>query len=197
MYIFNYYRTEIAKLLEIEESNVKFWWDRNQAIDHDYVVYQTEDLNHEHKRSADYIQFLDKAAEVYDYSVNNLKWYPRSKFRPFLPNSTTTYYDAGEKEIDVLLYGGMSDRRRNIIDTISNQYKVTFIERFNSMDEHISTLRKSKYVLSVGYYDNDYNDLWRVTPALNFGANILLEPSNECWWMDFLKQYFKNRIQFI
>ena len=74
MYIFDYYKTEISKLISLDESKVKFWWNRYEHVDGDYVVYQTEDLNHEHKRSSEYIQFLDKASKVYDYSVNNLKW---------------------------------------------------------------------------------------------------------------------------
>jgi len=194
MYIFDYYRTEIAKLLDVEESMVKFWWDRHAHSSIGSIVYQTEDLIHEFKRS-DYMGFLESATKVYDYSIKNLP-YHNGEFKPFLPNLDTAYHE-GYKDIDVLFYGGMSRRRSEIINKISDRYDVTYVEQFTSLEEHQDAIKRSKYVLSIGFYDNIYNDFWRVTPALNFGANILLEMNDEGWSIDFLKKYFSNRITFI
>ena len=196
MYIFDYYKTEISKLISLDESKVKFWWNRYEHVDGDYVVYQTEDLNHEHKRSSEYIQFLDKASKVYDYSVNNLKWYPKSEFRPWLPKAVSASTSV-TKEIDVIFYGGMSNRRQDIINNISNRYNVLYVPEFSGIEHHKEMLSKSNYVLSLGFFDNDYNDFMKVTPALDFGANILLESNNESWYIDYLKINFKERITFL
>jgi hypothetical protein len=194
MYIFDYYKTSIAKLLDCEESLIKFWWDRHDNKQDDYVLYQTEDLIHSHKRD-DYMSFINNAKCVYDYSTKNLS-YHSGEFRPFLPK-LDSQYNEGYKDIDVLFYGGMSNRRREIINSISTKYNVTYVEKFTSLEEHKDAIRRSNYVLSIGYYDNIYNDFWRVTPALDFGANILLETNEEVWSIDFLKNYFNNRIKFI
>lgn len=194
MYIFNYYKSEIAKLLNCDENLVKFWWDRHDGINTNYILYQTEDLIHPHKQS-DYMPFINGASKVYDYSTKNLP-YHNGEFRPFLPDMNSEYYD-GYKDIDVLFYGGMSNRRSQIINSLSDRYSITYVEQFNSIEEHKDAIRRSKYVLSIGFFDNIYNDFWRVTPALNFGANILLEPNEETWSMDFLKKYFNHRITII
>lgn len=194
MYIFEYYKSEVAKLLDCQDNLVKFWWNRHDHIDTDYILYQTEDLLHPHKRD-DYMHFIERASKVYDYSTRNLQ-YHKGSFRPFLPRIDSKYFE-GHKEIDVLFYGGMSNRRLEIIHKISSTYYVTYVEKFNSLDDHINAIRKSRYVLSIGFFDNLYNDFWRTTPALDFGANILLENNEEIWSIDFLKKYFNERITFI
>jgi hypothetical protein len=141
------------------------------------------------------MRFLSNAEKVYDYSTVNLK-YHSGEFRPYMPNLHSNTYD-GYKDIDVLFYGGMSERRREIINRLSSQYSITYIEQFKTLDEHIDAIRRSNYVLSIGYYDNNYNDFWRVTPALDFGANIMLELNNEIWSIDYLQTHFKKRIKFI
>lgn len=195
MYIFDYYRKEISDLLGCDPDYVKFWWDRKLTVNGPYIVYQTEDLIHAHKRDEEYMQFLQKADKIYDYSTVNTT-YHGGVFRPYLPKLNTTAY-VGHKDIDVLFYGGMSERRNAIIRSLSDRYDVTYIERFANIEEHISAIRRSNYVLSIGFYDNNYNDFWRVTPALDFGANIMLEENHEVWSMDFLKKYFSNRITII
>lgn len=196
MYIFDYYKTEIANLLKCDENIVKFWWDRYEQIDYEYIVYQTEVLDLEDKRSSNYLSFLNNAKEVYDYSVTNLKWNPKSIFRPYLPNTTSTVINVN-KDIDVLFYGGLSQRRRDIIDKLSKIYNITYVEKFGSIEEHKNMIARSNYVLSIGFADNNHNDLLRITPALNFGANILLEHNTEIWVIDYLNKYFSDRIKFI
>ncbi len=197
MYFFDYYKTEIANLLDCDPNILKFWWDRHEDLTgREYIVYQTEILDWEHKRSENYLRFLNNAKEIYEYSVTNLKWNSKSIFRPYLPNITYINNDC-EKDIDVLFYGGLSERRRNIIENLSNEYDVTCIEHFSSVEEQKNMIARSKYVLSIGYSDNHHNDLFRITPALNFGANILLEYNTEVWVMDYLNKYFSNRIKFI
>lgn len=196
MFIFNYYKSEIAKLLGCEEQLVKFWWNRNESVNGEYVVYQTEILDWDHKRSEEYIRFLDGAKEVYDYSVTNLKWYPRSIFRPYLPN-IPSHVNATDKNIDVLFYGGLSPRRQDLINKLSKTYSITHVEQFKSIEDQKNSISRSNYVLSIGFEDKDHNDLFRITPALNFGANILLERNNEVWVMDYLEKYFMDRIKFI
>ena len=196
MHFFEFYKTEISKLLNCDPSILKFWWNKNELITGEYIVYQTEILDWDHKRSIDYFEFMNRAKVVYDYSVTNLKWNPRSIFRPYLPNIPSTVNDRS-KDIEVLFYGGLSDRRKGLIEKLSKTYNVIAIERFSSMQEQEDMITRSKYILSIGFADNDHNDLFRITPALNLGANILAEHNNEIWTMDYLNKYFKDRIKII
>lgn len=191
MNFIDFIRLDIEQLLQ-SEYPVYFYWDRMKSIDHPYVVYQTEDLELSHKLDVNYCRLLDNAQKVYDYSTMN-SIYRNFEFKPLLPNLDSVYSD-DIKEIDILFYGLMTPRRESIIHSLNlNVYCVDYL----TLDEMKSLIPKSKWVLSIGSASNIHNDLLRVTPALNLGANIILEHTQETWYDDYLQQHFKDRIQFI
>lgn len=191
MNFIDFIRLDVEQLLQ-SEYPVYFYWDRIKSINHPYVVYQTEDLELEHKLDADYCRLLDNAIAVYDYSTMN-SIHRNFEFKPLLPELDSNYYDS-EKEIDILFYGLMTPRRQSIIHSLNlNVYSVDLL----TLDEMKILIPKSKWVLSIGSASNIHNDLLRVTPALNLGANIMLEHTQETWYDDYLQKYFKDRIQFI
>lgn len=191
MYFTEFIRLDIQKLLQ-SEYPVYFYWDRMNSINHPYVVYQTEDLELPHKLDADYCRLLDNAVMVYDYSILNSN-YRNFEFKPLLPDLNSLFH-GNETEIDILFYGLMTSRRQSIIQNLNlNVYAVNSL----TLDELKILIPKSKWVLSIGSASNIHNDLLRVAPALNLGANIMLEETQETWYNDFLKEHFSNRIQFI
>lgn len=199
MFFFDFYKNKISNLLKCPKEKLVFWWDFyfNNIIPKDYIVYQTENLNIDHKRDQNYFKFLDQASIVYDYSVQNLKYYSKSVFKPYLPNLNSVS-NKKNKDIDVLFYGGMSEKRKELIDKLKYKYtNVIAIERFDSLKSQIEYMKKSRFILSTGFYDNKYNDFLRITPALNLGCNILLDKNEEIWSVDFLLKYFPNRIEIL
>jgi hypothetical protein len=163
------------------------------SIDHPYVVYQTEDLEIPNKLEPEYEEFLNNAVNVFDYSEINLI-YRNSIFKPLLPDLYSTTESIIEKDIDVLFYGLMTPRRQTIIESLGQS---VYYKQNLTLDELKELIPRSKWVLSIGSYSNLHNDLLRVTPALNLGANIMLEETQETWYNDFLKEHFSNRIHFI
>jgi len=137
---------------------------------------------------------LDGAVKVYEYSEYNLKFYPRGIFKPFLPNTTITNIMSYEKEHDVLFYGYMTPRRQQIINNLP--YRVSILDNltYNEMEYLIP---RSNWVLSIGSHSNIHNDLLRTTVVLNLGGNIMLEPTQEQWYDEYLKENFSTRICFI
>lgn len=167
---------------------VYFWWDYKSASEEEYVVFQTEQLDLPQKRASNWFDFLDKAVKVYDYSALNKKYYP-SEFLPIYPDKSSS--NTGN-DIDVLFYGYMTPRREKIV----NDMGATVI---NTLDMNVlkGYINKSKKVLSFGCYDNRYADPLRVVPALNMGANIITEHTEEKWLEDYLINNMSDRITFI
>lgn len=177
---------------------VYFYWNRSQPAVKPYVVYQTEDLEIPEKLDSTYRKLLSEAEHVYEYSEPNLKFW-KSEFLPILPDSKvycTSLESSVSKSIDVLFYGMITPRRQSIIETLKVKYDIEYYPNltFAEMSERIS---RSNWVLSIGSYNNLHNDLLRVTPALELGANIMLEPTEEKWYDEYLVSNFKSRIKFI
>lgn len=194
-------REDIKKLLGYPELPIYFFWDAFQdnfkIPSEPYIIYQVEQLTLGHKRgNHNYNELLSNATKIYDYSKLNFDYLPAdAEFKPFLPDLDSKYIDK-PKEIDVLFYGYMSSKRSQKIKSLESEYLVVCKDELE-LDEMKDLIAKSKYVLSVGTYTNDYNDSLRITPALNMGANILMEKTSETWYTDYLVTHFPDRVVFI
>jgi len=176
---------------------LKFHWHRFENLKNlKYDVYQTEQLNLDHKFKDDsYRKLLENAENVWEYSTLNMRYIHGSVFKPYLPELSSSH-SSYPKDIDILFYGFLSDRRKTLINELKKKYKIE-IHSFLPESELIEKTNRSKWVLSYGTYNNDYNDSIRITRALNLGANILMENCEECWYEDYLKKHFKGRISFL
>lgn len=192
----NFIREDIKKLLGYPDLPIHFYWDRFITPGKPYIVYQVEQLCLNHKLCSEYKRLLSNAKKVYDYSEYNLNCFPNMEFKPFLPNLDSKHNPDIEKTIDVLFYGYLTHRRSDMIRSLESKYSIVHRDRL-SLDEMKDLIPKSNYVLSLGSYSDKYNDTLRVTPALNMGANILIEECKEVWFNDFLTKYFSDRVVFI
>ena len=194
---FKYFVHDIVRnLIKDDNINIKFSWDID--TDENYIVYQLEQLTVSEKLSEQYIKLLTKANKIYDYSSVNLNYYPKNllykvEFLPFLPSLTSKYHN-NKCDVDVLFYGCLSPRRIEILKSLDLETK---IYDDLSLDNMQTEINNSKYVLSYGTYSNVHNDSFRVSLALNLGANILYEQSQESWYNDFILSNFKDRIKLI
>jgi hypothetical protein len=196
MYFKHFVHDIVRNLIKDGNVNIKFSWDID--TDENYIVYQLEQLTLSEKLSEQYIKLLTKANKIYDYSSVNLNYYPKNllykvEFLPFLPSLTSKYHN-NKCDIDVLFYGFLSPRRIEILKSLDLETKIYNDLSLNNMQTEINN---SKYVLSYGTYSNVHNDSFRVSLALNLGANILYEQSQESWYNDFILLNFKDRIKVI
>jgi hypothetical protein len=134
----------------------------NRVKHNPYIVVQTEPLHI--KDSKEYQTFLNGADEVWDYTKNLQMGY------------SDVYRLEAErcKDIDVLFYGIVNERRNKILQKIPN---VTIIQ--GVYEDIWKYVRRSKIVLSIHKYDNSNNDLTRVAPLLCNRAFVIAEKTND------------------
>jgi hypothetical protein len=157
-----------------------------------YCVYQTEALHLGHKLTWEYKNFLDGAKNVYDYSINNLKYYPRAIYTPLKLNSLPPIKYSGS----VVFYGHMTDRRAEILTTISQNNILVNITNGQYGKNLVNLLTQFKYVLSIGSYDNINNDSFRIIPAIENGCIVIAEKTHDEWFDDYLLKECPDRIIF-
>jgi hypothetical protein len=128
-----------------------------------YIVVQTENLNEsallQNGGKEEYIKFLNGAYDVWDYTTNFRLGY--SKFYEL------EYEES--KDIDVLFYGSVNERRRLILSQIPN---IVVLNSPGHIQEHHypmlwNYIRRSKITLCVNYYDNSNADVVRLVPLLS------------------------------
>lgn len=204
---FAYMRDEIGKL--VEDPNVYFSWDifpfpgcKKPKDGEEFCVYQIEDL-YIKQTTPNHIRFKREILArqpyvIYEYSEANLGIDNiTSTFKPWLPNLESEEFEC-EKDIDILFYGFISDRRRNIFEKYGDRITIADTTITHTpMSKLQELVRRSKYVLSYGTYSNVHNDLIRVTPVLNWGGKVLFERSQEEWYNEFLLDNFPDRVEII
>lgn len=180
------------------EENIKFSWSDDYLTSGSYCLYQVEQLEVPGKLSNKYIDMLTKAKKIYEYSKLNLDLYPKNiiqkvEFFPLLPELNSKYHDK-DTNIDILFYGIVSQRRKIVLENFEKQNLKLYIDSNLSLNEMKEKICQSKFVLSCGTYSNKYNDSFRVSVALDLGANILYEITGEDWYNDYIFNNFPNRI---
>ena len=200
---FEYIYPRIKKLIEdkiyadkLDFNGEIYTWDdfKFSLKGNNYCVYQTESLNLLHKLTPAYIQFLNKAKYVFDYSELNIPYYPRAIYLPLKIEKIPPKNNVLNKEI--LFYGYISDRRKNIIELLkNNSFLVKTIDGCFG-DNLYNTLSKYQYVLSYGTYDNVSNDSFRIIPAIENGCIVLTERTQEKSFDEYLLKKCSDRIIF-
>ena len=125
MYFTEWIRYDVAEYLNIPVEKLYFYWDRDRLYHcNGYTVVQGETLSVPGKLDGSYKNFLSNADVIYDFAEKNISEYPlyfsddvckKVKHFHFKPDRTSVYNNTAEKTIDVLVYGYMSQRRKNII----------------------------------------------------------------------------------
>jgi hypothetical protein len=149
-----------------------------------YWFYNTEDLHHPAKRNAHYMAILDRAERVFDYSEPNLRVYPRAEFAPIRLGKVMPAPAPAACDVEVLFFGTLSLRRRVITEAV----EATTILGVHG-DALAGWIRRSKIVLSLGTHDNVNNDSFRVFPALEYGARLVVESCQEEWFNRLVARY--------
>jgi len=121
---------------------------------------------------------------ILDYQANNIKYIRthrpqvRIKYLPYTDSiPLRSYYkpSSREKDIDVLFYGTLNERRRKIIDELSSFCRVQRVS-FDDVGTQNMWLKRSRIVLDLYFYENNkVFDYYRMSYLLSNGIFTIME----------------------
>jgi hypothetical protein len=147
-----------------------------------WIPFQLEQLSDQNDRLyPQWIQVLRAAPEIWDYDpaniaylksqgIENVKHVPLG-FHPALRTIPKV-----PEDIDVLHYGSLTERRRDIIDALRAHCRVEAIFGFYGQKRD-SFIARSKIVLNAHLYDSNIFEQARVSYLLNNGKCVVSEES--------------------
>lgn len=147
-----------------------------------YIPYQLEQLEAKEGWYSENIRrLLENAYEVWDYSEKNIgllnRLNIRAKHLPIGYHESLELIDhKSEKDIDILFYGSMGERRKRITDKLSDiaRVKVLFGVYGKERDAFISS---SKIILNIHYYPTEIFEAPRISYLLNNSCFVVSETS--------------------
>lgn len=152
-----------------------------------YVPYQLEQLSSLKQRYEEegwyfenIMRILKNAHEVWDYSRENIDFFKGLDIYPrYLP---VGYHERLEriahkpdKDIDILFYGSIEERRRAILDSLKGRVKVLFGVYGKKRDRFIA---RSRIILNIHHYSTEILEVVRISYLLNNGCFIVSETSS-------------------
>jgi hypothetical protein len=142
-----------------------------KSIKGDYIVIQTEPLERTFNRYPEYKVMCDNAMKVLDYS-KNLEIRYSNNYRIECEES---------KEIDVLFYGVLSHRRKELLDKIDVPNKVVLHTSPPVAGADLWRLiNKSKIVLLINTHDSSQEFDWvRLSPLLSNKVFVIVEKNDD------------------
>ena len=180
-----HYATRITYMLEDEDINMskeqcqytKYIIIYNVRADGqlppEYILYQVEQLGHfeNDKRQS----MLENAECVWDFSLKSIETY----IGPKVPLSKVFYFPmpfviSFKLQYDIFFYGAENTRRRNILNELSNKYKVKVGFGIHGAERN-SLIQESKLVLNLHYYDNPALETCRLNEILKYNTPIISE----------------------
>lgn len=142
-----------------------------------YIIYQSENIESTFFKNKYYIQLL-KTNKVLNYSP-----YTASKMMELYNISTTGYFQfhykkknsSKPRDIDVLFFGNMTQKRYDILKEIQNRFPQLKIEVVCDVfgDELTKLLLRTEYVLNISAYDNAVLETHRINKALSCGCYVI------------------------
>lgn len=132
------------------------------SINGPYIAVQTEQMNI--KGTAEYKAFLKRAIKVWDWTDN--MWFGYSPIYRLEADEA--------KDIDVLFYGTLNERRLKTLQNLTRKSPLTIV--VNEYGPAIwKRIHRTKIVLSLHYYEEPQNDMPRIAPLLSNRAFVICE----------------------
>lgn len=144
-----------------------FWNGVHKIIKGNYIAVQSEPLHV--KGSQEYLEYLEKAINVWDYTSN---------FKIGYSKTWESEYQQ-MKPIDVLFYGSLNERRLSILNNINNVTIVSGEKSCYGNSLWVDYIAKSKIILSIAFYEPSNNDLFRIAPLLSNRFFVISEKCND------------------
>jgi spore maturation protein CgeB len=150
-----------------------------------YIVYQLEQLSNRlgwfNENSE---KILRGAYFVWDYSKENISFLKDMGIRnvKYLPigyhENLEIIQHSQEKDIDILFYGLMNDRRANVLDRLKEKTKTEILYGVYGK-ERDGYIARSKIVLNIHYYPMQIMEQVRLSYLLNNKCFIISEYSSD------------------
>ncbi|UCD57360.1 MAG: hypothetical protein JSV16_16390 [Candidatus Hydrogenedentota bacterium] len=147
-----------------------------------YIPYQLEQLEAKGGWYSENVKrLLENAYEVWDYSEENIGLLNRlnieAKHLPIGYHESLELIDhETEKDVDILFYGSIGERRRRVLDRLSDiaNVKVLFGVYGEQRDAFIS---RARIILNIHYYSTEIFEAPRISYLLNNGCFVVSETS--------------------
>jgi len=147
-----------------------------------YIPYQLEQLSMQEGVYSDKNRrILAGAAEVWDYSLENRAFLRRSGIAAqHLPlgfhEALERIAKTDEKDIDILFYGSMNERRKRILDALAGCFKVKALFGVYG-NERDAWIGRSRLVVNIHHYEAKIFEAVRLSYLMNNGIFFVSEDS--------------------
>lgn len=158
-----------------------------------YIIYQSENIESSFFNSTYYIPLL-KCNKVLNYSA-----YTATKMMELHGISTAGYfnfqykrmYSSKPRDIDILFFGNMTQKRYDILKEIQNRFPKIRLEVVTNVFGYELTqlLLRSDYVLNISAYDNSVLETHRINKALACGCRVISNLSSDEKMNEKYKEY--------
>jgi hypothetical protein len=149
-----------------------------------FVIYQLEQLaDAEGFFDATRLEVLQRAHEIWDYSPDNIaflkdKGLSNVKYLPIGFHQALQSIPQAQKDIDILFYGSINDRRKMILEELQKKCRLqSLFELYGP--ERDAWISRSKIVLNLHYYETRMMQQARISYLLNNICCVVSEDSSQ------------------
>jgi len=143
--------------------------------------YQLEQINSDNKYKRiinnNLINNIENSIITFDYSKENINYYSKkinAKISYLPPPCNHIISSNGDKEYDILFYGTLNQRRKDILNYLKQYYNVHVI--YNIFGQELDNyIKKSKIILNIHYFDNPILETLRIHQAICHNVHIISE----------------------
>jgi len=140
-----------------------------------YIVYQTE-IHGTHWWTDHYREQCRGALQIWDYSAENMHHYDFGNPKFLIPPFEFEVGELPKKDIELMFYGGVNQRRRQRLDAVKLRSRVpVMIVEHTFGDAMLDILRRTKVVLNIHALDQAPQEAFRITEALSCGCRVVTE----------------------
>ncbi|WP_456070129.1 glycosyltransferase family protein [Haemophilus paraphrohaemolyticus] len=152
-----------------------------------YVAYQLEQSVSSRWFTKNYLQKLDYAYKVFDYSLENIKYLENKGINRkdiyFMPISYNSGYadliGVENEQYDVLFYGDSSNiRRKKYLTSLAEDFNLRIVSNLFG-EELYKELSKAKIIVNIHYYDGALLETTRLYECLSLNKFIISETSSD------------------
>ena len=166
-------------IYQLEQSDVGYFNQDNEYINNDYKTFNKK-----------YITILQNAIEVWDYSKENIKFLKKIQniktrfvpicYSPHLTQINKNLLPYQEKNIDVLFFGSLNQRRKNIIQKIKQKNLNVQVYNNNLYNQDkIQKIIKAKIIINIHFYENSLLETHRIIHLLSNKSFVISEKSRD------------------
>jgi hypothetical protein len=158
-----------------------------------YIIYQSENIESDFFKNMYYIQLL-KCNKVMNYSV-----YTATKMIELYGIPTNGYFQfnykrmnsSKKRDIDILFFGTMTQKRYDILKEIQNRFPKLKIEVVCDIfgDDLTKLLLRTEFVLNISAYDNAVLETHRINKALSCGCYVISNYSSDTKMNEKYREY--------